>query len=400
MAAALPLAAWPAAADDKKITCSEDDEPATRGNESPPPELAKAIEDHQKWLASGGKSGRQLDQLGGSYRKVRLAGFNLKGARLVEADFSGADLSGADLTEATLDGANFYCADLREAKLKGAALSGANLKKALLNDADLEGAYLVVNNGGAAGTSYAELDRASLIKTKLAGAYMEGANLSRAIFEPKTLPDVGVLAHVSGLETLTYRVDPGALYQLRKKFQDNGLVLQERQLTYALNRVEAERSGPVERAFRTVAFDWTVQYGLNPGRALSIWIGIFVVCWVGYWALVHAPGGSCIYKTGGDGEERPLEPRGIVHGPWWLSGLRLMREELIVFGWCGMFSLMSAVSISFRELDLGRWLRLILPVEIDLRGRGWARSLAGIQSLLGVYLVALWVLSYFGRPFS
>jgi hypothetical protein len=35
-----------------------------------------------------------------------------------------------------------------------------------------------------------------------------------------------------------------------------------------------------------------------------------------------------------------------------------------------------------------------------LRATGWVRTVAGIQSLLSVYLLALWVLTYFGQPFE
>ena len=36
----------------------------------------------------------------------------------------------------------------------------------------------------------------------------------------------------------------------------------------------------------------------------------------------------------------------------------------------------------------------------DIEGVGFARSLAGAQSLLGMYLIALWLLMYFGNPFE
>lgn len=38
--------------------------------------------------------------------------------------------------------------------------------------------------------------------------------------------------------------------------------------------------------------------------------------------------------------------------------------------------------------------------ECNLKAVGWARRVSGFQSLLSVYLIALWVLSYFGRPFG
>jgi hypothetical protein len=40
------------------------------------------------------------------------------------------------------------------------------------------------------------------------------------------------------------------------------------------------------------------------------------------------------------------------------------------------------------------------PREYTLRATGWVRTVSGIQSLLSVYLLALWVLTYFGRPFE
>jgi len=40
------------------------------------------------------------------------------------------------------------------------------------------------------------------------------------------------------------------------------------------------------------------------------------------------------------------------------------------------------------------------PLEYMLRATGWVRVVSGIQSLLSVYLLALWALTYFGRPFE
>jgi hypothetical protein len=40
------------------------------------------------------------------------------------------------------------------------------------------------------------------------------------------------------------------------------------------------------------------------------------------------------------------------------------------------------------------------PFGGTIRARGWIRAVSGIQSLLGVALVALSLLSYFGHPFD
>jgi hypothetical protein len=64
------------------------------------------------------------------------------------------------------------------------------------------------------------------------------------------------------------------------------------------------------------------------------------------------------------------------------------------------FSFLSAFSLGWRELNVGTWIARMQPREYVLRATGWVRTVAGIQSLLSVYLLALWVLTYFGRPFE
>lgn len=64
------------------------------------------------------------------------------------------------------------------------------------------------------------------------------------------------------------------------------------------------------------------------------------------------------------------------------------------------FSILSGTRIGFREFNIGNWLTGLQCREYALHGVGWVRFLVGVQSLLSVYLLALWVLSYFGHPFD
>jgi hypothetical protein len=61
---------------------------------------------------------------------------------------------------------------------------------------------------------------------------------------------------------------------------------------------------------------------------------------------------------------------------------------------------MSIFSIGFESFDAGQWIRALMTREFDLEARGWMRTLSGLQSLLGVGLLALSILSYFGHPFE
>jgi nitric oxide reductase large subunit len=64
------------------------------------------------------------------------------------------------------------------------------------------------------------------------------------------------------------------------------------------------------------------------------------------------------------------------------------------------FSVVSAFNIGWEEINIGSWIARMQPKEITLKATGWVRVVAGVQSLLGVYMVALSILSYFGHLFE
>jgi hypothetical protein len=75
---------------------------------------------------------------------------------------------------------------------------------------------------------------------------------------------------------MRYYYNPAPLTQLRKQFQDAGYRNQERAITCALNRRQAQPRvntlpyKSVEGLFKWVAFDLTREYGFSPGRPLRI----------------------------------------------------------------------------------------------------------------------------------
>jgi hypothetical protein len=81
---------------------------------------------------------------------------------------------------------------------------------------------------------------------------------------------------------------------------------------------------------------------------------------------------------------------------WWE---RLVREYHM-FRTSLYFSLLSAFNIGWRDVNVGIWIARLQPREYTLRASGWVRAVSGLQSLLSVYLLALWVVTYFGRPFE
>jgi Pentapeptide repeats (8 copies) len=361
-------------------------------------DLDRILKEHKLHHNSKGKSGTNADLSGANLISARLSGADLSGADLSSADLSGANLSGADLSSANLSGAHLFGANLSSADLFGADLSGADLSGAYL----LGGAYLI--GGSQSGT---DLSSANLSGADLSGADLRGADLSGAVFEPKKLPSLHVMYFAENLALMTYNSDPGPLTRLRKQFQDEGYRDQERAITCALNRTEAEHVSPIERWFKRIAFDFTSQYGLTPGRSLGIvlWLWLFFSCV--YAVFMHQPGPSGVYFIGSHRwRGRPntqgiqIRPRAIRATKWWTLPFLLLWREWRVLRAAMFFSLMSAFNIGFRDINFGRWLRLLTKREYDLQAVGWARTVSGFQSLLSVYLIALWVLTYFGRPFG
>jgi hypothetical protein len=78
----------------------------------------------------------------------------------------------------------------------------------------------------------------------------------------------------------------------------------------------------------------------------------------------------------------------------WIAG------AFLVIWWGFFFSTVSAFSVGYKEIDVGRWIERINPKQETLRATGWLRTISGVQSLLSFYLLVLWFLIYFGRPFE
>ncbi len=161
--------------------------------------------------------------------------------------------------------------------------------------------------------------------------------------------------------------------------------------------------------FNKVFFDWTCQYGMNPGRPLMLGVVLWLLCSLLYFVCIHTPGEAGLYRVYSQSihddpsTQRHVErisPLSTTHSPCPRRLFQFFRRELLLLRTSMFFSLMSAFNIGFRDINFGRWLRLLTRQEFDIKAVGWARVIAGWQSLISVYLIALWVLTYFGRPFD
>lgn len=366
------------------------------------------------------------DLSGADLRDAWLRCFDLTGANL-----SWADLRGVDLSRAILNGTNLSYAHLDEANLEGAVLdarttlrfaqapqsdlTGAIVAGAALRNIDLRDSNLSDVDATGADFTGADLSRTNLHNATFEKARVAGARFDDALFElrPAGTPSSTELTLTPNLRSLHFDRSPHSLVELRDGFQHAGLRKQEGDLTWAIRngeRVHAEKEGRwVESSFQLLLFEWPSAWGTEPSRLLRVLVVLWLVCGVLYYLMIRfgrdsgirvvvtqrRPRGSRVMAL----RIRSAVPFAHKVGRFRRAIKRLRHETQDLLTALG-FSLRSTVNLKFQWLDAGAWLRMIQRRNFELEGFGWARTMSGLQSLLSFYLIALWVLSYFGRPFQ
>lgn len=374
---------------------------------------------------------------------VNFDGANLRGANLYEtlalmheggeevnpATFISADFSGANLEKSKWIAANFRDADFRSAKGAGVTFESSCLMGADLSDMDLSnssmGPYISPATGDEwSGTVFikanlfranlkeafvvaADFYRASLVETELNGANLFSASLHKAEFEPKSLPLARDISQASGLQTMQYSRNPDGIFQLIDSFKKSGYRTQEREVTFSLKRSEAMqlRQGCTWQSLdftkcssfvaSTWLFDFASDYGMTPLKPTTIVLAASMVFSVVYLLLLACRSKSAIFlciKSSRHDRVRIVEVRKL---PRFTRSSRFVLFVKVAL----IFSLISTFNLGLKDVDFGKWLRMMAGREYDLRGKGWFRTLSGFQSLLGFYLIALTILIVLGNPF-
>jgi uncharacterized protein YjbI with pentapeptide repeats len=330
-----------------------------------------------------------------------------------EADFSRAKFSGkADFFGAEFSGrTNFHRAKFSEmadfviAKFSGKAYfwnakfsERANFSEVYLHKADLRKAVLPK-----ADLSRVDLSQADLSDADLKDCILDSAKLP-LIFEPKagSPPYIPSIAGLPNLSALTFIKSPHGLVDLREGFKKLGYREQEREITYAIRHTQRRKLWndkgsslwkKMESLFYYLFFEITCKYGMYPGRPLVLLIPLIIIFTIPYTIVLKSPPGK-------DGIWKVWIPERARKDLGAKNPYRLNLRFYSALGFGFYFSILSAFSIGWRELNVGNWIARIQRREYTLRATGWVRTVSGIQSLISVYLIALWVLSYFGRPFE
>ncbi len=351
----------------------------------------------------------QTDLSGIQFTDLHLKGANFKGARLNNASLNQVDLSFSDLTCASFTAAQinqskFNHAHMIKTRMGQATVKQSEFKMANLTHADLEAANLSENSFHRAKLVSAHLVRGQFKSSDLTDAdftlaKVDFANFSHSIWELEsgTLPEAHSAARMNNLSALSYLDSPGALIELRESFATAGMDTAQREVTYALNKTKNEQQanegiqGSLTAGFNFLFFDLTSEYGRSPARPLKIIFALIFIFALPYYLAIRRADHNAIWRVWNP--ERIHQFQGGAPEKIAETGIRALLFALY-------FSTMSAFRLGWRDINVGDWLSNIQHHEYNLQSTGWVRSLSGIQSVISMYLLALWILTFFTTPFG
>jgi hypothetical protein len=291
----------------------------------------------------------------------------------LKACFSGADLQNT----------NFMSLDLREADFYLADLQGA-----YFTNSDLEGSIFAAAN----------LKNVDMVDTNLRESNFSRADIENVVFDvsPDKLPIISRIAEAYNLDKLTYESSPAGLYALRKEFKENGYRRQEREITFSIKHNERIKSyNWLENKITYILFELPSGWGMHPLRPLVAMVGLIPIFSIIYMIFICRNGKDGIWIKWDDARLRKelgtSEPQIIS---------KKNGNILDCFVYSLYFSLLSAFHIGWKELNVGAWINRMKIKEYSLMPTGSVRFLSGIQSLISSYMLALSILTYFGRPFE
>jgi len=357
---------------------------------------------------------------------------NLTNAQLYKVNFTGAFLQYANLTNANLTRANLTDSQLYSINLTRAKLEDANLTSSELEDANLTEANLSYANLSYANLTKADLTKANLSDADLTGAnlkaatlknsYFFGVNLYKTDFFPKTdsLPNtVSFRTTKNFLNSNYYDQKHGApvVQELLAVYKKLGMHRMRRLLTYMIKKEQRKASMVKElewknvweklgAVFSLILFELPSLYGAKPQRALTLLvISIFIFSffyWIGLKRGVKIEAvWEPILLNNQKKNLRTKIKHPYVYHTIQLNPQKRCYSELKLIRLAFHISLNSAFKIGWKELDFGTWMKKLQKREYHLEtSHIWIKSICSIQSLLGIYLVALWLTTQFGQPFD
>ncbi len=358
------------------------------------------------------------------FRGASLTNVDFSAAGLTDVDFYSAGLTNVDFTEAGLTDVDFYSAGLTNVYFIEAGLADVNFRATGLTHVDFYAARLT---GVYMQPDWAEDVRFTSVKFELAvvrlsemslGSFSGASIGEKVVFETfiTRKPLLASFATAGNLADLTFESSEAGLITLRAGFDELGMQQQKREINFAINR-ERNRRHWQDGQYGDWLLYWVVEfftgYGLYSGRPATL-MGLMTLLGTLVYARVifrQSAGGLSLDEPGiwlvkAEDSIRENElfqkdkPVAVCELFDRTVGTRKskIRRGLIGWGHALYYSAMVTFRIGWKDLSIGNWITRVDPRGVTLRSTGWVRAFSGVQSLVGVFLFAMWVWAYFSLP--
>jgi uncharacterized protein YjbI with pentapeptide repeats len=305
-----------------------------------------------------------------------LFGCDFHGATLVGASFKNAELNSADFEGGLLVGADFSGADLMHAKFKNTFLQDARLDDARCRDIHWDGYFVGEERSADLMARALKEPDAHLADARYKQDFEKVFGYSRRI-SPLVREDIMLQGYTRAKYTYRY---------LKNIYQSYDLAEIAKEFHYRENRVATKMSGnPFSWLARKLLFEWTYGYGARPWWLLRS-SGIVVLFFtVGFLLLSFMRVKSGIYRIDEDQESQSR------------ISVKSLKGVFPAFGNALYFSLLTFVTFGYGTITPQQWVRLLRLEQVDLKPVRWARIAAALESLAGIYLLALFAKVILGR---
>tara|TARA_R110002110_G_scaffold124505_2_gene301868 strand:+ start:16019 stop:17518 length:1500 start_codon:yes stop_codon:yes gene_type:complete len=355
---------------------------------------------------------------------VTMKSILLKNTNLSHTDLSHATIQLSNLEQSIFSHANLTNSDLRLNEMKGANFSYANLKNADLTEADAQQSTF----------EHARLDNVSFLRANLSSVDFSHAildrtdfmyaNMAQSIYRPNLvgLPLIASIATTQNFNTVQFYDDTlkgVPLTALKNAYQNLGMRSMERLVTSMVkteqmhHALASSGTEKIKAMFSYVLFYLSSDYGQSPSRPLLIFFILIILMATPYrFALTRSRNKFKVLiswmpknKHKQDLVSMPLSKLNTyrnwtapLYYEWtWKSRLQYEWQQ-----WQSAlyFSTLSAFRIGWDDFNVANWIQRMQRRDYKLTGQGRVRTLAGLHALISFYLLVLWALTYFGRPFE
>lgn len=349
-----------------------------------------------------------------NFDKANLSKSNLSNTNLFKSKLNNADLSFAliknsdltniqailanfsntNLTNSIFNNANLTSSNFTKAKAENTSFSLANMQNTDLTQINLTDAILANAN-----LTQANLYKAILVSTAMNNTNLTHADLKKAIYRPKLgfLPNIVSLMTSQNFSTLKFNDEvfgSPEFIELRTAYKKSGIRKMDRFITTLIKRYEMRCNfkesffGIIKGTFQYICFYLTCDFGYSPMRPLIILAILTFLFAIPYYFVGKNTRKNCgiFVKTNKNNTFKMY-----IHCRRKTS--RLLFKSLY-------FSIISSFNIGTDNFRISNWIKNIQFTKYTIQAKGWVRSVSGIQTLLGIYFILLWLVTYFGNPFE